>query len=73
MNVLVFFRHSGEGRNLVVSATYWIPAFAGMTNLKLMGQQWASRKLLKPMDPGMRRNDGMAVIHPLCVPLCPLW
>jgi len=26
------FRHSGESRNLEISITYWMPAFAGMTN-----------------------------------------
>ena len=37
--VALFFRHFGVGRNPVASMTYWIPAYAGMTNLKLVGQQ----------------------------------
>jgi len=39
MNVVGFSRHSGAGWNLVVSVGYWIPACAGMTNMKLMGQE----------------------------------
>jgi len=35
--------------------TDWIPAFAGMTNLK--GFQETQVKSIKKMDSGVRRND----------------
>jgi hypothetical protein len=38
MNMGNLFRHSGAGRNPVISTIFWIPACAGMTIKELTGQ-----------------------------------